>query len=254
MTRVAERVGGHGLEKLLFCHAVEDAVAKIGLTGLHQMHRALGEVQRHRPVVGNGVDDILHAGVQRCLRRPDVRADNGQLLGDVPEHRRHQLGVLLVGGVVGELTKALIVERLPDQLVEQPALLRQARAERIEVVLRTDDLGAGGVLKGVEIHPIGLVAQRVRCRRHRNRDAVVTEAHADVADDDALFEIKIRLALSLGNADVAHAEHFAERGVFGQLDGIVRLAVVAEFFDIFLFARDRLAIGTRTDFVAENHL
>ena len=82
----------------------------------------------------------------------------------------------------------------------------------------------------------------------------MTEAHADVADDDALFEIKIRLALSLGNADVAHAEHFTERGVFGQLDGIIRLAVVAEFFDVFLFARDRLAIGTRTDFVAENHL
>ena len=45
------------------------------------------------------------------------------ILGDVPENRRHKLGVLLIRRVVAELTEALIVHRLPYGLVEHPALL-----------------------------------------------------------------------------------------------------------------------------------
>ena len=209
-------------------------------------------MQRHRPVVGDRVDDVLHTGVDRRLCRPYVGADHRDILGNVAEHRRHELGVFLVGGVVADLAEALVVGRLPDDLVEHAALLRQARAERIEVVLRADDLGAGGVGKGIEIHPVGRVAHRMRRRSHGDRNAVVTEAHADVADDDALFTVEGDLARSLRHADILHAQRLVEHGVFHQLHRIVGVAVVAVFSLIFLLAAHRLAIGFRADGIAED--
>ena len=91
-----------------------------------------------------------------------MSADQRDLLGYAVEHRRHQLGVRLIGGVVAELTKALVVQRLPYDLVEQLAFLADARAHRVQVVLCADDLGTGGIFVGVEIHPVGRIAQGVR--------------------------------------------------------------------------------------------
>ena len=161
MPRVAQAVRGHGLEHPFLSHTVENPIAHIRLMRLHQVGRALGKVERHRPVVGNGVDNILHTRVQRRLRRPYMRSDDGNILWNILKHRRHQLGSLLVARIVGELPEALVVERFPQQLVEEPALLRKARAEGVEVVLRADNLCTGGVGVGVQIHPVGRAAKRV---------------------------------------------------------------------------------------------
>ena len=104
------------------------------------MHRALSKMQSHRPVIGNCVYDILHACVQSSLSRPDVRADNRNVLGYILKDSRHQFSVLLVGCVVGELFKAGVVNGLPDSLIKDLTLLGKSRAQGVQIVLCGDDL------------------------------------------------------------------------------------------------------------------
>ena len=49
------------------------------------------------------------------------------------------------------------------------------------------DLSAGGIGIGVEIHPVGLIAQGVGGGGHGHGDPVVAEAHADVAHDEGVL-------------------------------------------------------------------
>ena len=73
--------------------------------------------------------------MHRSLGRPHMRADVGNVLGKVVEKGHAELGVLLIARVVGELAESLGVERLPIELIEEGNLLREARAQGIELVL-----------------------------------------------------------------------------------------------------------------------
>ena len=123
VTRVHKILSRYGLEYLILTKSVKNTISHIALVRLDGMRSSLGEVQSHRPVVGDSVDHIFHPRVQRRLSRPHMSAYDRDILGDVPENRRHKLGVLLIRRVVAELTEALIVHRLPYGLVEHPALL-----------------------------------------------------------------------------------------------------------------------------------
>ena len=209
--------------------------------------RALGEVQAHGPVVGDGVHDVGQPRVHRRLRGPDVRGDVGNVLRQGARDGSHQLRLLLVGGVVGQLAEALAVFILPED-VEELRLLAQPGAETVKVVLVADDLAAGGVLEGVEVKPEGIIAQRLCRRGHGHADAVMAEAHADVADDDVLFTEVIGRAADdevLGPERVEHAVRLSR-------ERIGDLAVIAEFAAVVLRALDRLGIVPVRDRVAED--
>ena len=222
--------------------------------GLDGVYAALGQMERHGPVVGDGVDHVLHAGVNGGLGGPDMGADDRDVLGHVLVHGGHELGVLLVGAVVAELAEALVVHGLPDQLVEQLALLGDAGAHGVQVVLCADDLGAGGVGVGVQVHPVGLIAQGMGGGGHGHRDAVVAEAHADVAHDDTLFGIKGGVALAVLDADVPHAQRGADVGVLHHDGGVGRPGVVAELAGEFCLGLLRLAVVAVGHQVAEDDL
>ena len=230
MARLIEGVRRHRGEDLSLAHAAQGAVAEIGRGGLDRVDRAVREVKGHGPVVRDGVDDMGHARVDSGLRRPDVCRDEGRVPGDVAVDGRHELRHLLVRDIVGELAEALAVERVPDEFVEKLILLRPARAHRVQVVLVADDLAAGALTEGVEVHPNGLIAEGIRRRSHRHRDAVVAEAHADVADDDG-FVRELRRWL-VGEREALHVPERPDDRRVLEREMVGRLAVVAELADI----------------------
>ena len=59
------------------------------------------------------------------------------------EDRGHELCILLIGGIIGQLSKPLVIQRFPDETIEQSALLRDPGTQRIKIILRTDHLRAG---------------------------------------------------------------------------------------------------------------
>ena len=67
------------------------------------------------------------------------------------------------------------------------------------------DLSAGGIGIGVEIHPVGSIAQSLCRRCHGYGYAVVTEAHADVAHYDALVGVEGYLSFALVDAYVINS-------------------------------------------------
>ena len=105
-------------------HTIQNPVSLICLMRLYRVNTALRQMKRHGPVVRYGIYDIFHACVNRCLRRPHMRTDHRDLFRNIPEHRRHNLSVFLIGGIVGKFPEALIVQRLPYNFVEESALLR----------------------------------------------------------------------------------------------------------------------------------
>jgi hypothetical protein len=271
VARAADAALGHGLQGAALVHAAQLLVAEVGAGGLDGMDGALGQVQRHRPVVGDGVDHVREAGVHGRLGRPDVRADVGDVLGDVAEDRHHELGVLLVEGIVGELAEALGVERLPVEPVEQAVPLAPARTHGVELVLVGDDLRAGGLGEGVEVEPVGGVAHGMGGAGHGHRDAVVAEAHADVADhhrrpvrplDRAEREGGRGLCPGVGmeveglgrplHDEVAHAERLADHGQPHGAEVVDRIGVVAEPPGVVLLRLAGLLVGPLVDGVAED--
>ena len=100
MTRVTDRAFGHRLKDVFAAHAAELFVTKIGGWGLHGVDGAFGKMQGHRPVVGNRVHDVGETGVDGGLSGPDMGTHIGDVLGQVPKHGCHELGVLLVARVV----------------------------------------------------------------------------------------------------------------------------------------------------------
>lgn len=181
---IEERIVRHGHKLPLRIHATELVVAEIAARRLHRMDRALCQMQRHRPVVGDRVHDLPHACMHGCLRGPGVGADVGDVAVDVLEDWHAELGVLLVCRIVGELAEAFAVEGLPDEAVEGREVLRELRPKRIEAVLVLNHLRARGLAEGEEVEPVGGIAHRMGCRCHCHRDPVVPEPHADVADND----------------------------------------------------------------------
>ena len=193
VAHVEEVPVGHGLEGGLR-HAVELLVAQIGKGRLDRMDGSLGQMEPHGPVVRDGVHHVGEARVDRALAGPHMGAHIGHVLGKVPEQRHQQLRVLLVAGVVGDLPKALAVQRFPVELVEEADLLAELGPQGVEVVLVPDHLGPGGV-EGGKVKPDGLAAQGLRAGGDGHGDAVVAEAHADVAHDQGVFrEIQRRVA------------------------------------------------------------
>ena len=211
-----------------FGKSVECFVPEIGERGLHGMDRALGKMQPHRPVVGDRVDDAGHPGVDRRLARPDVRRDKRHVAVDVRKERDEQFAVLLILGVVGDLLKPLGVERLPDQPIEQPRFLRDARGERIKVVLLADHLGSRRVERR-EVEPVGGEPERAGAGRHRDRDAVMPEAHPDIPDDQG---VPLHFSVALAEHDIARAD-MREFGDRGKIEFVVDARVVAVFFQVF---------------------
>ena len=238
----------HRLEGVL-CHAAQRLVAEEARGRLDRVLGALGEMQTHRPVIGNGVHDVGQPRVHGRLRGPDVRGDIGNVLRQGARDGRHQLRLLLVGGVIGQLAEALAVFILPED-VEQLRLLAQAGAETVEIVLVADDLAAGGVLEGVEVKPEGGIAQRLCRRGHGHADAVMAEAHADVADDDVLLAEVIGRAADDEVLGAERVEHAVRLG--GERIG--DLAVVAELAAVALHTLDRLGIVPVRNEVSEDAL
>ena len=254
MAGIHQSVGGHGAEHFLFPHAVEDPVAHIGLAGLDGMYAALRQMECHGPVVGDGVHHVLHPRVERRLGRPDVGTDHRDVLGHVPEDCGHKLRVFLVGSVVAQLPEALIVHGLPHQLVEERNLLAQPGAKRIQVVLSADDLGAGGLREGVQVHPVGRISKGVGRAGHGDGDPVVAEAHADVPHDETLLPIKGGVPLPLRHPDVGDAQGLIQAGVFHQLDRIIRPGVVSEAAGVAGLGPDGLPVVLVRDGVIKNAL
>ncbi len=247
VTDAHEHVVGHRLQRGL-CKAVHLLVAEVGERRLHRVDRAFRQMQTHRPVVRNRVDDVGEPRVHRALRRPDVCADVRNVLRKIAVQRHEQLGVFLILRVIGDLAEALAVHRLPHELVEQSDLLRQLGTERIEVVLRADHLRTGRVERG-KVHPHRRAPERLRARCDRHRDAVMPEAHADVADDQRVLRQLQRL---VGKHQILNADLLDLRDrLKSKMIGLVR--VVAELFQELFLALFRLLYGLFIDRIAENN-
>ena len=249
MTGVDDIALGHRLERAGLVHPAQSLVAQPRGFGLDRVDAALGQVQGHRPVVGDRVDDPGEARVDRGLGGPDVGRHVGLVLGQILQQIRHQLGAGLVVGVVAELAEALGVQRLPVKLVEQLGFLAQTGAHRVELVLAADDAGAGRAVKGIEIQPDRLVAQGLCAGGHRHRDAVVAEAHADVPDEDR-FVGKLRAFSERQNLRAEGGED----GVVGQREAVVLSAVVAVLLRKLLLGFLRLPDDLIRHQIAENFL
>ena len=207
------------------------------------------QVQRHGPVVGNGVDDPGKARVDCRLGGPDMRRHIGCVLRQISEQRRHELRALLVGGVVGQLAEAFGIDRLPHEFVEQPELLAESGAEGVQLVLPGDDPGAGGLREGVEIQPVWFISQGAGSRSDGHGDAVVAVAHADIADDDGVVgKLKSRLVRQRERLDPEGGEN----GVVNSLEIIVFPAVVPVLFEEFLLLSAGLPVSPRRDFIPED--
>ena len=64
------------------------------------MNGTLRKVKCHGPVIGNRIHHIFHTRMESGLCRPYMSSHNGDILGDVPVDRRHQLSILLIACVV----------------------------------------------------------------------------------------------------------------------------------------------------------
>ena len=249
VAHVKERALGHGLELALLVHAAQHLVADERRRGLHRVDAALAQMQGHGPVVGDSVHHPGKARVDGGLGGPCVGCDIRHVFRQISEQRGHELRVFLVARVVGQLAEALVVDGLPDEFVEKPGLLADARAEGVEIVLPGDDLGGGGLGVGVEVQPVGLVAQSVGGRGDGHGDAVVAVAHADVADDEGVVgQLQPRLVRQHEGLDSEVGEH----RVFDRLEKVIAMAVVAVFFDEFCLLPDRFGVVSGRDVVAEN--
>ncbi len=121
------------------------------------MNGAFAQVKSHRPIVGNGVADVFHAGVNRSLRRPNMRGDIRDILRYVSEYGHEQFGVFLIFGVVIDFLEPLAVEWFPDKAVEQFRLLGDAARERIHIVLLSYHFAASRIER-CQIEPIRGIA------------------------------------------------------------------------------------------------
>ena len=249
---IYEAVGRHRLEDLVSHHSVEDPVTLICVMRLDSVHASLCKVQSHRPVVRDRVDDVFHAAVERRLSRPYMRSDDRNILRDVPEHRSHELRVLLVRGVVCELSESLIVHRFPYELVEKLRLLGDPGSQRIQIVLGTDDLCARCCLVGVEVHPVGLVSERIRCGGYRHRYPVMAESHSDISYDDALFRVESEVIMLLVDSNVLDSDDVSDMIVRNHYRRIVFPGIIPELSDVlFLGLYGFCIVSVRND-VSEN--
>ena len=66
MTDTHNRTVRHRFKRL-FRHAVQLLISHIRKWGLDCMDRPFRQMQTHRPVVRNSIDDVCHAGVYRAL-------------------------------------------------------------------------------------------------------------------------------------------------------------------------------------------
>ena len=112
------------------------------------------------------------------------------------EDRGHELCILLIGGIIGQLSKPLVIQRFPDETIEQSALLRDPGTQRIKIILRTDHLRAGRIGIRVQIHPVGSITQCMGSRSDGHRNTIMTESHPYITHDDSLSGIEQRLPCS----------------------------------------------------------
>ncbi len=187
VARVNDLTAWHGGERTLFVHAAQHFVAKIGAFGLHSVHRAFRQMQRHRPVVTHRAHHVCETGMQGRLRAPRVRRYKRNVLRQAFADRGHQLRHLLVCAVVAQFAKAFAVHRLPHKFVEKAEFLAQTRAEGIKLVLLLHDFRAGALGKAQQIKPVGRVAHAGRGAGDCHRNAIMPKAHANVAHHNGVF-------------------------------------------------------------------
>ena len=77
------------------------------------MNAAFCQVKGHGPVVGDCVDNGLHAGVKCRLSGPCVGAHHGNVLGYVFKYGGHEFCVLLIACVVGKSSEAFVIYGFP---------------------------------------------------------------------------------------------------------------------------------------------
>ena len=82
----------------------------------------------------------------------------------------------------------------------------------------------------------------------------MTEAHADIAYDDTLVNVKGEAPLALVDADIVDAQRFCERAIFGQLRCVICVAVIAVFSGVFGFGLFGFSDRFCAHLIAENHL
>ena len=242
VTGIHNVCGGHGRKHLLPVKAVEGAVAPVGTAGLHGMQRPFGQMEGHRPVVGDGIHHMRHARMNGRLRGPDMGGNERRILGDCGKQRRHQFGAFLVTGIVAEFPEAFAVERFPDKAVEQAAFLRQAGCRGIHGILVRDDFCCRCFRKGIEVEPERRAAHGLCRRCHCHGNPVVPESHAYVADNDRLFRqtgSKVCICRPGNNraAGKCRGKHF----VVNKPQPVLRTAVVPKLPDEFLLRTARLA-------------
>ncbi len=259
--RINQAVRRHRTEHVARLHAVQNPVSLIGLMRLDRMKTALGKMERHRPVVRNRVHDISHPRMHGSLSRPYMGRDHRNVFRNGAVNRRHQLRVLLVGAVIGQFPESLVIHRLPEQLVEKPALLGQSGTHGIQIVLSADDFRTGRMRISVQVHPVRRISEGMRRRRHRHGDPVMTESHPDIAYDHAFSRIKSRAVPGLRTVrrytftktDLVQTEAFRQHMVLLQRRRVVQAAVVSVFADHFLFGFFRFPVVFRTDRIPEDH-
>ena len=144
----------------------------------------------HGPVIGDCVDYISHARMNRCLCRPDMGCHHRDILGYISIDRCHQFRIFLVCRIVGKFSESLVIHRFPDKPVKQSALLGDSGAQRIQIVLRTDYLGAGSLSVRIQIHPVRSIPHRVCRGGNGHGNPIMAEAHSDIAHDNAFFRVK----------------------------------------------------------------
>ena len=84
------------------------------------MKRTLTQMQAHRPVIRNCVDNMSESGMDGSLTRPNMSGNKRCITRKVMKNRSHKLGCFLVAGVIRKFFKALSVERVPDKPVKKP--------------------------------------------------------------------------------------------------------------------------------------
>ena len=127
MPRVCKFTVRYRAKRTFFIHAAQRFITEKRRRRLHGVQTALGKVQSHRPVIGDGVDDTLKSCADRRLRGPCMRGDERNVFGQIPKQICREFGRRLVAGVIRKFAEALAVERFPIKFVEQTAFIRKAR-------------------------------------------------------------------------------------------------------------------------------